>query len=470
MRSPESILVLSPLFLVLAATVPIGCDAEDDSWSAELELRGNNGEPTPGSGTCEGCVAAAWLSSDTGGARTLQLCIDHHAMYTGSLAAPVDDTKIVELLQDEALAHWGLFKGEQDLCTTSSESSPCKVAEYVPPAQGERFGRMKIKFKSGCTPTHLRLDVGPWGSLTSPDAPALRLVTEPSDEPLSCPNALNSPKASKQGASTSVQPLLSGLAHITFPALLGGVHSCSGILVSDRHLLTAKHCVTPTSGNELSESGVNVRFAAPVVAPTLRRAGAFVVHPILDLAVATLDAPVDPLVNHPVSISTRSPGCTLFAQGFGVRGAPNEAYDWGVAKSISVIDALSPLSVGTYMFETLFGPGVLGADLLFFKGTTAEKQELCRGDSGGPVMQACVGEQSLIGITFARVYDLPSGGTDGDTGLQPLYGSLAFSRGNKCGETPLVHSVAVYLDQETRGWIHDTIAPPFIPVQPPADE
>ncbi|MFY0535880.1 trypsin-like serine protease [Nannocystis pusilla] len=248
----------------------------------------------------------------------------------------------------------------------------------------------------------------------------------------------------------------------------GGIHSCSGVLVSDLHVLTAKHCVAPKSGKGVLNPGVAIRFAVPAVEPTLRTASDFVVHPVLDLAIATLDEPIDPLVNRPVAIGNRSPNCTLFAQGFGIDAASNDLYDWGAPKSIPVIQAVSSLSQS--LFDTLFGPEIRTTDLLYVNSAPQESQELCRGDSGGPVMQACMGEQSLVGITFARVYELPSGGTDGDTGLQPLAGSLAFSRGNKCGETPLVHSVAVYLDHETRGWVHDTIAPAFIPVQPPADQ
>ncbi|MFY0535881.1 hypothetical protein [Nannocystis pusilla] len=83
---------------------------------------------------------AAWpmrCSVQTRGVRTLQLCIDHQAMYTGSLAAFGDDMNVVEMLQDKMIAYWGLFKDELNLCSSISQlPTRCKVTEYVPPAQG----------------------------------------------------------------------------------------------------------------------------------------------------------------------------------------------------------------------------------------------------------------------------------------------------------------------------------------------
>ena len=154
---------------------------------------------------------------------------------------------------------------------------------------------------------------------------------------------------------------------------------CSAVAVSDRHVLTAEHCV---SRFELDEGGtpldvIDFRWRTLEGDEGSRSVARVVSHHSADVAVLTLEAEGDLAWDHLAIVNEGAPppvGETLEVAGFGSREAPSDESQRALG--------FSRYRVTRHTFRTLelerVGEGVL-----------------CRGDSGGPLYTS---EMTLVAL------------------------------------------------------------------------
>ncbi len=489
---------LSPLSLgalVLAA----GCDAEFDP---AVEFRSAEGVPTlsisaqvldpvPGGGGCEGCVTCF----KPGEGLTGNVCLRTDTYFTGSSVSVADDAS---LSFDDEDSRWQLYGSSVTPLCSGDFCDPTAITA-IAPDQVE----LELNLQSTSTPQALRfisIDEDPWRQgpeIAIPDDLGEALLEEPGPPDSPAPPAV----------ADAVTP---AMAHITYPARSGGLHSCSGSLVAEDLVLTAAHCLVEPAANPKAKAipGWPGQQRVPIAELHVRVGGlgspddpsfpedsshsAVAIHihadRNVDLALIELAKPtgVTPLtlVDSPLVIKN-GPLPTFAAYGYGVSGLPPgsgpKRYDWGRLKRTSLKEE--------FLVRKEF---VDDEDLMTFAHPDGSIG-VCHGDSGGPVIRVIAGVHQVVGVMFARVVDVDTGGVpqgdvpQGDVptkhAIQLLSGrGFAFSRHNRCGlGSPLAY-VAARLDRaEVREWLAgfmqfppfpkktpETIPPPFFPQEPPA--
>jgi len=162
-----------------------------------------------------------------------------------------------------------------------------------------------------------------------------------------------------------------------------GLASCSGTIVANNRVLTARHCVIagePLRHSVLLNSGVRV--------------GVFAIrtHPTADLAVLSLADDVSRVSAQaiaPIHVGgTISPGTRVVVAGFGITSI--NAQD--VSDQVRFGKLKFSDFVGNYSLLSPDGPSVacssgLGFDPEACIGTDPACSNVCPGDSGGPVYQ-----------------------------------------------------------------------------------
>lgn len=469
------------LSLALAAlgpsTLTLGACQPDDPFTVDLRELGadlkDGSQPTPGGGTCEECVRDAVLRDGPNGTARLELCLDTRVRYIGRDLNPVNDVDLLTRLTDPDAPPWAVLHTDPSTDAVSVHclshpqpgEEPCALS--VNGAPDGPFLAVTVSLVPGDeAPNVLRLAVP--HSAVSPlydrlPSLGLRVRSQPGAT-LDCPQGPEevAPTASKAKAVAEGTPaLVPSLAHITYPHEFGGVRSCSGVLVSPSHVLTVKHCFQADAiALDASWSDVEVRMYHAGQA-TLRGIKAVVLHPARDLAVVELATGVHaPHLPLPVA-DFGEPGCTFEAYGFGVRPVADPAvYDWAHPREVPVL-----LAKDYTLSPTIF-PDLSAAELLLLAKPSPTSAELCRGDSGGPIVQRCGGVASVVGITFARIFHDTARVEDA---VEVLSDAFSFSRGNDCGKDPLVVSVATRLEEDVLGWLSEIVEvpPPMIPGPPP---
>lgn len=489
MRRPSAASVITALSIA-APLALAGCDVDDDVHDVELRsqdvevlIAEKVYEPTPGGGGCEGCVTCFKRSGLLGG-----LCLASDARYTGASPFAEDDLDLAKLLETHGIASWQMYNAQSvAMCPADGcASQPAWVKApgvntwvALRPGLPDLPPRELAFTHIGTAPEAL-----PW-----PPGEGLRISVRVGLG--ATPSVLEQAALGDADRISTPDSVTAAMAHITYPSELGGLVSCSGFVVSPRHLLTAAHCFARDPARSCSDhpvyfgevpDGLDIRLGGlhspshPQFAADIRRAAEsieFHCDPNIDLAVVTL---TEPTAAPPLPLAMpagwkAAVGSPATAYGYGVSrmkaSIPGERYDWGRLKRISLAaaDLLPGSSESQYLLTYTATSGSIG---------------VCRGDSGGPVVRVIDGQQQAVGVVFARILALP---VPKDTDLVPLEPvgarSFAWSRHNACGEEPLQGFVATRVDHpDLHAWIFQRIDVddpeecelPVIPPAPPVYE
>lgn len=276
------------LIFSLTHVATLGCDREPRS---EISVRAAKSmepsEPIPGGGVCHGCITDWEIvtpDADTD-ERWLRLCVNTRAKYTGSSVLEDDDLPLDELLTS-AGSKWEVLARNSDLCKDGCIGVP----ESDDPANSHKIIRVELDPVDDRTPSTIRFhDVD--GSALQPGNNLPSVALPPQGPKFQCAATPVSAKVAVD-KPLPADPVRPAMAHITHPSPSGGVRSCSGFLVSARHVLTADHCFE--APDDTSTIEIRLGYAtAPIGVSAIHRYDPDLNGIAdLDLAVLQLEVPV----------------------------------------------------------------------------------------------------------------------------------------------------------------------------------
>lgn len=174
----------------------------------------------------------------------------------------------------------------------------------------------------------------------------------------------------------------------------GASYVCSGTLITEVHVLTAKHCVHDTNTDEqILESAtatIGLNRTAPTDTGTVSTDGV-AIHPTADLAVLTLDRPVDNTTPAPVLAKEIDDNGYAVASGFGT-GDGNMPLEHMGEASIRLR--------GKQEFRL---DGMADTTQVGYFGTPTGNDRITQGDSGGPLHDY----NQVIGVNAGVERDFP---------------------------------------------------------------
>ncbi len=164
---------------------------------------------------------------------------------------------------------------------------------------------------------------------------------------------------------------------------VSGYHICTGTLVTQHIVSTARHCMSRDNKPRRSSDVTIFTGAQPdLFGDNKTDIVAYATHPSADLALLLMEAPIDVV---PVPISELSPeeyiGQPVRIVGYGKTTDDKNATAGTKITANSILNGLVERSLGSCL---VVGP---------------EPSALCNGDSGGPTFLTIDGVEYLIGVT-----------------------------------------------------------------------